>query len=68
MLGGLFLCYEGFEKKAHKYLHSKDEDQQHHDQFKSAVQNHEVEMIAALFTNKFLKLLLIIISVVIYQY
>jgi hypothetical protein len=26
MLGGLFLCYEGFEKLAHALLHSPDED------------------------------------------
>jgi hypothetical protein len=30
MLGGLFLCYEGFEKIAHKFLHSKAEDDAHH--------------------------------------
>ncbi|SNS70136.1 MULTISPECIES: DUF808 domain-containing protein [Pseudomonas] len=28
MLGGAFLCFEGFEKLAHKFLHSKEEDQQ----------------------------------------
>ena len=26
MLGGLFLCYEGFEKVAHKLLHTRAED------------------------------------------
>ncbi len=30
MCGGLFLCYEGFEKLAHPFLHSKEEDEQHH--------------------------------------
>ncbi|HEV2612973.1 MAG TPA: DUF808 domain-containing protein [Noviherbaspirillum sp.] len=30
MLGGAFLCYEGFEKLAHKFLHSKEEDEAHH--------------------------------------
>jgi len=30
MLGGAFLCYEGFEKLAHKFLHSKEEDVQRH--------------------------------------
>jgi predicted DNA repair protein MutK len=30
MLGGLFLCYEGFEKLAHKFLHAKEEDEAHH--------------------------------------
>jgi predicted DNA repair protein MutK len=26
MIGGAFLCYEGFEKLAHKFLHSRDQD------------------------------------------
>src|SRR6201988_5534371 len=26
MIGGAFLCYEGFEKLAHKFLHSTRED------------------------------------------
>src|SRR4051812_22711989 len=26
MVGGAFLCYEGFEKLAHRFLHSKEED------------------------------------------
>ena len=30
MIGGLFLCYEGFEKVAHKLLHGKAEDDAHH--------------------------------------
>ena len=30
MLGGLYLCYEGFEKIAHRFLHSADEDRAHH--------------------------------------
>ena len=25
MIGGLYLCYEGFEKVAHKFLHSPEE-------------------------------------------
>ena len=29
VIGGAFLCYEGFEKLAHKFLHSKEEDEQH---------------------------------------
>lgn len=29
MMGGLFLCYEGFEKLAHKLLHSEAEDEAH---------------------------------------
>ncbi len=30
MVGGLFLCYEGFEKIAHRFLHRKEEDDAHH--------------------------------------
>ena len=29
MMGGAFLCYEGFEKIAHKLFHSKAEDAAH---------------------------------------
>ena len=40
MLGGTFLCYEGFEKLAHKFLHSRAEDAQqqrdHHARHQSA--------------------------------
>ncbi len=30
MIGGLFLCYEGFEKIAHRWLHSAEEDAEDH--------------------------------------
>ncbi len=30
MVGGLYLCFEGFEKVAHKLLHRKGEDEAHH--------------------------------------
>ncbi|MGA0609018.1 DUF808 domain-containing protein [Caldimonas sp. KR1-144] len=30
MIGGAFLCFEGFEKLAHKFLHSEHEDEAHH--------------------------------------
>ena len=30
MLGGAFLCYEGFEKIAHRWLHAPAEDAAHH--------------------------------------
>ncbi|MFT3757886.1 DUF808 domain-containing protein [Thauera sp.] len=29
MLGGAFLCFEGFEKLAHKFLHGKEEGERH---------------------------------------
>ena len=32
VMGGLFLCYEGFEKLAHSWLHSQEEDARQHDE------------------------------------
>lgn len=45
MLGGAFLCYEGFEKLAHKFLHSKEEDEAHHKELVAAVANPQVDMV-----------------------
>ncbi len=46
MIGGAFLCYEGFEKLAHKFLHSPEEDAQHHAELVAAVANPEVDLCA----------------------
>jgi hypothetical protein len=46
MLGGAFLCYEGFEKLAHRLLHGKDEDAGHHDSLVDALSNPAVDMVA----------------------
>jgi predicted DNA repair protein MutK len=46
MLGGAFLCFEGVEKLAHKFLHGKDEDDKHRDELKKAVQDASVDMVA----------------------
>ncbi|MEC9482436.1 MAG: DUF808 family protein, partial [Halomonas sp.] len=46
MLGGAFLCYEGFEKLAHRFLHSKEEDQAHHDEQVKALSDPEVDLVA----------------------
>lgn len=46
MLGGAFLCYEGFHKIAHKLLHSAQEDHQHHVELVQAVANPEVDILA----------------------
>jgi predicted DNA repair protein MutK len=46
MLGGAFLCYEGFEKLAHKFLHSKDEDQAGHAALAEAVADPGVDLVA----------------------
>jgi predicted DNA repair protein MutK len=44
MLGGAYLCFEGFEKLAHKFLHSKAEDEQHHKELLDA--NQSVDLVA----------------------
>lgn len=45
MVGGAFLCFEGFEKLAHKFLHSKEEDEAHHKEVVSAVADPAVDMV-----------------------
>jgi predicted DNA repair protein MutK len=46
MLGGAYLCFEGFEKLAHKFLHSKQEDLEHHKEMVEANANPAVDMVA----------------------
>ncbi|PWF48400.1 DUF808 domain-containing protein [Massilia glaciei] len=46
MLGGAFLCYEGFEKLAHKFLHSPAEDAQHHAELSKALLDETVDFVA----------------------
>lgn len=46
MIGGAYLCFEGFEKLAHKFLHSKEEDKEHHKELIEAVANPDVDMVA----------------------
>jgi predicted DNA repair protein MutK len=46
MLGGAFLCFEGVEKLAHKFLHDKSEDRQHHAELIEAVKDENVDMVA----------------------
>jgi predicted DNA repair protein MutK len=45
MIGGAYLCYEGVEKLAHKFLHSRDEDAQHHVQLLEAVKDEKVDLV-----------------------
>ena len=45
MIGGAYLCFEGFEKVAHKFLHKKEEDQQHHTELVNAIENETVDMV-----------------------
>ncbi len=44
MLGGLYLCYEGTEKLAHKWLHTKPEDQAHHQELVEAVKDPAIDI------------------------
>jgi len=46
MLGGAYLCFEGFEKLAHKFLHSKAEDQAGHAQLVEAVADPATDLVA----------------------
>lgn len=46
MLGGAYLCFEGFEKLAHKFLHNKDEDQAQHAQLVEAVADPATDLVA----------------------
>lgn len=44
MLGGAFLCFEGFEKVWHKLFHAKDDDA-HHSDIVKAISDPEVDMV-----------------------
>ncbi|KQY81891.1 DUF808 domain-containing protein [Pelomonas sp. Root1444] len=44
MIGGAFLCFEGFEKLAHKFLHSAEEDKAHHEELVKAIADPQVDM------------------------
>ena len=46
MLGGAFLCFEGFEKLAHKFLHRAEDDKQRHEALATALTDQQVDMVA----------------------
>ncbi|MEO8389379.1 MAG: DUF808 domain-containing protein [Polaromonas sp.] len=46
MVGGAFLCYEGFEKLAHKFMHSADEQAAEHEALTAALTNPAVDVVA----------------------
>lgn len=46
MVGGLFLCFEGVEKLAHKFLHSEAEDEAHHAELTQALADPNVDLVA----------------------
>ena len=46
MVGGAFLCYEGFEKLAHKFFHSQAEDDARKEALISSLANPAVDLVA----------------------
>lgn len=44
MLGGAFLCFEGFEKLAHRFFTSKAEDARHHAQLVQALADPTIDL------------------------
>jgi predicted DNA repair protein MutK len=44
MVGGAFLCFEGFEKLAHKFLHRAEDDQAHEDALMQALADPSVDL------------------------
>ena len=46
MIGGAFLCYEGFEKIAHRLGHGTDEDSAHHAALRQSLANPALDLVA----------------------
>jgi len=46
MIGGAYLCFEGFEKIAHKFLHPPGEDEAHHAELVQALVDPEADLVA----------------------
>lgn len=46
MVGGAFLCFEGFEKLAHRFLHKPEEDQSARDERARAMADPAVDLVA----------------------
>ncbi len=46
MIGGAYLCFEGFEKIAHKFLHGSKDDEKHEADLQEAVGNPDVDLVA----------------------
>jgi predicted DNA repair protein MutK len=47
MVGGAYLCYEGFEKLAHRLLHGRAEDDAHHAELVHVTSDPTVDLVAA---------------------
>lgn len=45
MIGGAYLCFEGFEKISHKWLHKAEEDIAHHQELVNAIEDETVDMV-----------------------
>lgn len=45
MVGGAFLCYEGFEKLAHKFLHSRAQDEARREALVTALADPSVDLV-----------------------
>ena len=46
MIGGAYLCYEGFEKIAHKFFHGKGGDDERHRELLQALADPSVDLVA----------------------
>ena len=46
MVGGAFLCYEGFEKLSHRFLHSREEDAAHKAEHRRALAEPPQDLVA----------------------
>ncbi len=46
MLGGLFLCFEGFEKVAHSFMRDNEATESHKKQLKNAVVDKKIDLLA----------------------
>jgi len=46
MVGGAYLCFEGFEKLAHKYLHAPSDDASHHQALTEALSDPAIDLVA----------------------
>jgi len=46
MVGGLYLCFEGFEKIAHKFLHNSTADQKQRAEIIAAISDPNIDMVA----------------------
>ena len=46
MVGGAFLCFEGFEKLAHRYLHSAEKDAARRVELTAALMSPQVDLVA----------------------